>query len=147
MTNHDYTYEQVKAVRSQAAEIALSGTTKNHDHYDDDDISVHAAARAVDLDRKWNPEDGDRILEAYLDNICDRMTSAVAHMLENAYIAGLEVDEIIMAIEETAFAPHPSPRYLRAVLKDWIEKGYTESKIRHYAASNNTRVCWWQPGE
>lgn len=97
------------------------------------------------IDRKWLPEDGERILNAYLDNVADHMTAAAAAVIENAYKAGLEVDEIIMAIEETGLAERPTPFYLRAILKNWIAEGYCKSRLRNIQEKNNSRVAWWNP--
>lgn len=88
-------------------------------------------------------EDGERIKEAYLDNISDRMTGAVANMITNAINKGLTVNEIIMAIEETGFAPQPSPAYLRRILENWAESGVTFSKILH-AHHINKALPWWK---
>lgn len=134
---------ETERIMNNAAGLALGGQPDNTNNLNYDYNSAHVAAR-VDPDRKWLPEEGERILESYLENINDTMTSAVAHMIERAYQSGLSVDEIIMAIEETAFAPHPSPRYLRAVLKSWIETGFTVSKIRHFSSQNDSRIAWWK---
>ena len=93
--------------------------------------------------RVWLPEEGERIKEAYCDNISDRMTQAAASLIEKAYQAGLTVDEIIMAIEETGLAPSPSPYYLKAILSNWAENGVTVSRLRHYVAANKANP-WWK---
>ena len=89
-------------------------------------------------------EDGERIRESYEDNLGIRMTLVVARMIEQAVKDGLTVDEVILAIEETGFAPSPSPYYLRAILKHWTETGLTISKVNHWNRPNGSRVTWWQ---
>ena len=90
-----------------------------------------------------SPEDGERMREAYEDNIGRPMTLAVASMIEKALAHGLTVDEIIMAIEETGFARDPSPWYLRAILEHWAATGVTVSKARHEIRANRG-VRWWR---
>lgn len=110
---------------------------QNHDNYDYNYYNTHGAGRFM------TPEDCERIKEAYLDNISDRMTSAVAKMIEDAFKAGLTVDEIVMAIEETGFAPNPAPPYLRRILERWAISGVTVSRIRH-ERTQNAATPWWR---
>ena len=85
----------------------------------------------------------ERIKNAYLDNISDNLTGAVAAIIERALQHGLTCDEVVMAIEETGFAPYPSPRYLQKVLENWSENGVTVSRVRHEAKANNANP-WWK---
>ena len=128
--------EQIREQRAAAAETTVA-VSENY-YYNNN--SAHGAGR-----EPWQPEDGERIFNAYIDNIADRITRSVANIIENAYNAGLSVDEIIMAIEETGLAPHPSPRYLQAILKNWIESGFTVSRARFYSEQNASRIAWWKP--
>ena len=105
----------------------------NNNYY----YNTHGTGRVI------RAEVGERIKEAYLDNISDRMTGAVANMITAAFEKGLTADEIIMAIEETGFAPHPSPAYLRRILESWAEFGVTVSKIRHTSHINKA-IPWWK---
>lgn len=89
-------------------------------------------------------EDGERIRQSYEDNVGIRMTLVVARMIEQAVKDGLTVEEVILAIEETGFAPSPSPHYLRAILRHWTETGLTISKAQHWNRPNGSRVTWWQ---
>lgn len=88
-------------------------------------------------------EDLERIKDAYVDNISDRLTGAIAAMIEKAMHAGLTADEIIMAIEETGFAPYPSPRYLQKILENWAMNGVTVSRILHEVSANKASP-WWK---
>ena len=115
---------------------------QNHNHPDNENnkdyyYNTHGAGRFM------TPEDCERIKEAYLDNVSDRLTSAVAKMIEDAFKAGLTVDEIIMAIEETGFAPNPAPPYLRRILERWALFGVTVSRIRHERTENAAHP-WWR---
>ena len=105
---------------------------QHHHDYNNYNIS-HGAGRFM------NPEQCEAIREAYVDNI----TGAVAKLIEQAFDAGLTVDEIVMAIEETGLAPRPSPYYLRAILKNWAETGVTVSKLQH-EVHVNTAMKWWR---
>ena len=89
-------------------------------------------------------EDGERMRQSYEDNLGIRMTLVVARMIEKAVADGLTVDEIILAIEETGFAPSPSPWYLRKILENWLATGVTISKARHQNTPNGTRIGWWR---
>lgn len=86
--------------------------------------------------------DCELLKEAYNDNI-GRMTGAVANMLEKAFERGLEVDELVMAIEETGFAPNPSAYYLKAILENWVTNGVTISRIKHQIKVNKGHK-WWR---
>lgn len=115
-----------------------NNTMKDQQHHDYNYYyNTHGAGRFL------SPEDGERIKNAYLDNIADRMTGAVANMITNAFNRGLTADEIVMAIEETGFAPQPSPAYLRRILENWAENGVTVSKIKHLVSANNA-LPWWK---
>ena len=66
-----------------------------------------------------NPEDGNRIIAAYVENIGPAINAPVARLIEDFIKAGHTVDHVIDAIERTGFAPRPSPAYLRAVLRNY----------------------------
>ena len=142
MTSLEQIREQRAAEAERRAREAERTVATSEDYYYNNN-SAHGAGHAPR--EPWQPEDGERICQAYLDNVADSMTRSVACIIENAYNAGLTVDEIIMAIEETGLAPHPSPRYLQAILKNWIECGYTVCRARFYSETNNSRVAWWKP--
>lgn len=116
---------------------SMTDQQKNQDNYNN--YYYNNTVPGVSL----TPEDGERIKEAYLDNIADRMTGAVANMITNAFNRGLSVNEIVMAIEETGFAPNPSPAYLRRILENWAENGVTVSKIKHLVSANRA-LPWWK---
>lgn len=86
--------------------------------------------------------DQQLLLEAYNDNI-GQMTGVAARMIEQAFENGLEVEEIVMAIEETGLASRPSAYYLRAVLQNWAETGVTVSRARHEVRTNKAQK-WWK---
>ena len=111
-------------------------STTNIIQYNNYNVS-HAAGRFM------SPEDCAAIKDAYCDNISDTMTGAIARMIEDAFKSGLEASEIVMAIEETGFAPRPSPWYLRKILENWVENGVTVSKIRHEVKANKGQP-WWK---
>lgn len=111
---------------------------ENQNHHQDYDNNIgHGAGRFL------RPDQLEDIKNAYVENISDTMTGAVAHLIERAFDKGLEADEIVMAIEETGFAPRPSPMYLKKILENWVENGVTVSKIRHYNAVNRG-LPWWK---
>lgn len=82
-------------------------------------------------------EDADRIVDAYAASI-GVMNGTVAAMIESAVKHGLTVDNILAAINETAFAPRPSAAYLRAILRNWLKNGVTARAAAPAAPS------WWQ---
>jgi len=106
---------------------------QNHNYYNNNYRDTQPGVRVLTRD------DGETILAAYLDNINpDGMTGAVAAEIEKAYAAGLSVEDIVLAIEETGFAPRPSPAYLRAILRNWAFSGVTV--IRSPLTGTTTRV-------
>lgn len=126
MTEYKHSAEQISATK------AISAEDYNNYYY-----NTH------DTGRFLTPEQGEAIKQAYLDNIADSMTGAVANMIEQAFKNGLTADEIVMAIEETGFAPRPSPAYLRKILENWALNGVTVSKIRHECSANRA-LPWWK---
>lgn len=106
---------------------------QNHDNY----------YNTTGTGRFMTPEQCESVLIAYQENINDTMPGAVAHMIEDAFKHGLEADEIVMAIEETGFAPRPSPWYLRKILENWVTNGVTVSKLRHEIKPNRG-LPWWK---
>lgn len=80
-------------------------------------------------------EDGERIAHAYLGAI-GPLNAFTARMIEDAIKQGLTVDNILAAIEHTAFAPRPSAAYLRAILRSWAAHGVS-------APRNQPAASWW----
>lgn len=82
-------------------------------------------------------EDAERICAAYT-NAIGSLNGTVAAMIESAVKHGLTVDNILSAINETAFAPRPSAAYLRAILRNWLKYGVSTRAAAPKAPS------WWQ---
>lgn len=99
--------------------------------------NTHGAGRSM------TPEDCEAVKEAYMANISDTMTGAVAAMIEKAFSRGLTQAEVIMAIEETGFAPRPSPQYLRKILENWCDSGVTFCRSRGINRTNKA-APWWK---
>lgn len=116
---------------------------QNHNHDDNDYNNYNNNYINTAPGVLFTCEEMERIKNAYLDNISDRIPAAVAVMIERAIDHGLTCDEIVMAIEETGFAPYPSPRYLQKVLENWAENGVTVSRIKH-SVSANRASAWWK---
>ena len=116
-----------------------SASEQHQEHYNNyyNNNYTHVTGRFL------SPEQCEAIKIAYVENISDRVPGAVAHMIEKAFASGLEADEIVMAIEETGFAPQPSPWYLKKILENWVENGVTVSRIRH-EVSKNQGLPWWK---
>ena len=89
-----------------------------------------------------SPEDSERIFKAYTENI-GILNAAIIQMIAKAIADGLTVENILMAIEETAFAPRPSAAYLRAILRNWCQYGVSVAKARH-AAQKDSMMSYWQ---
>lgn len=89
-----------------------------------------------------SPEDSERIFRAYTENI-GNLNAAIIQMIAKAIENGLTVENILMAIEETAFAPRPSAAYLRAILRNWCHYGVTVAKARH-EAQKDSLMSYWQ---
>lgn len=108
-----------------------------HNNYNNNNYYTHGAGRFL------TAEQGEAIKTAYIENVGDNLPGAVAHMIERAFNSGLTAEEIVMAIEETGFAPRPSPWYLKKVLENWVENGVTISRIRHEISANRGSP-WWK---
>ena len=85
----------------------------------------------------------EKIAEAYHDNISREITHAAAMIIENALRHGMEPATVIMAIEETGLASKPSPYYLRAVLRNWAERGIVTSRVYDRWQHTNG-MPWWR---
>lgn len=123
-------------------------TITEDEHYTIDYNNNYNTAPGVSQENKCkrrplSPPECEMIKEAYLQNISDTMTAAVAHLIEKAFDSGLQVDEIIMAIEETGMAKNPTPWYLKRILENWAENGVTVSRIRHLVGPNRA-LPWWK---
>ena len=84
----------------------------------------------------------EKIAEAYRANIGPMITQAAALVIENALRNGMEPATVILGIEETGLASRPSPYYLRAVLRNWAERGVVTSRVREKWHITEGRP-WW----
>ena len=117
---------------------------KNNHHQDNYNYNYNNNYTEPGVSREaWTEQEINDIKMSYFDNISDRMTASAAQIIEKAYNAGLTVNEIIMAIEETGLAPNPTPWYLKKILENWAENGVTVSKIRHLIKANEG-CAWWK---
>lgn len=87
-----------------------------------------------------------KIRDSYSENVAPQMTRAAARMIEDAMSHGMDPDTVILAIEETGLAPHPSPLYLRAILRHWAMTGVTVSRAHSLTQPNKARP-WWKVSE
>ena len=133
MTNQKNHYDNQNQQQEQKQQ------QEHHEHYNYYNNNISAGTGRAPL---LLPSDMEKIREAYCDNIGD-LTGAVAKMIEKAIYHGLTAQEVVMAIEETGFAPRPSAYYLKAILENWAENGVTVSKIRHEVSANKG-VKWWK---
>lgn len=114
---------------------------ENHNNYNYYYSDTHPGVRVL------SREDAQTILEAYIDNVNENgMTGAVAKEIEHAYQQGLSVEEIVLACEETGFAPRPSAAYLREILRRWAISGVTVIKnpVGNNLQRINKAVPWWK---
>ncbi len=136
MTNERQYYESI--ARAAAGTAAGAGAYGRDEHAKDDynNNILHGAGRVL------TDEDKQMLRECYNDNIGE-MTGAAAGVIERAFLAGIEVCDIIMAIEDTGLAPRPSGYYLKRILDRWIETGVTVSRARDTIRGNNS-TKWWK---
>lgn len=136
MTNQRHYYDSITGA---AGERAAGTEAYERDEYKTDynnNNILHGAGRVL------SAEDKEILRECYNDNIGE-MTGAAAGVIERAFLAGIDVCDIIMAIEDTGLAPRPSGYYLKRILDRWIETGVTVSRARDKVKSNNSRK-WWR---
>ena len=93
-------------------------------------------------------EDGEEIARLYKDCIGTYINGSVAAYIESCLRnSPLTVQDVKDAIEITGWAPQPSARYLRAVLRDWWMQGRHESAARHAANRDSGRPWWSKPAD
>ena len=127
----------------------MNTTTVDHhnSNYNNYNYNNRYTDPGVRVEKTLSPEEGEAIVEAYKLNISEYgMTAAVAQEIEQAYAKGLTAEEIILAIEETGFAPRPSPAYLRAILRNWAFSGVTVTKnpVGGSNIKTNNAQPWWK---
>ena len=114
----------------------------NIDYYYNNNI-ITTQPRACSETKLPPAEIMEQIAEAYRANISPTITQAAALVIENALKSGMEPDTVILGIEETGLASRPSPYYLRAVLRNWAERGVVTSRTRE--RWNTTQgLPWWK---
>ena len=107
---------------STSTRIGQQNQEQYNNHHDNHDDLARACACAREAQLLL-------IAEAYRANVAKTITAAVAQMIEDALDHGMDCDSIIWACEETGLAPNPSPRYLRAVLRNWALRGHVSSRV------------------
>lgn len=113
----------------------------NEDYYYNNIITTQP--RACSETELPGEEIMEQIAEAYRANIGPMITQAAALIIENALRSGMEPATVILGIEETGLASRPSPYYLRAVLKNWAERGVVTSRTREKWNLTQGRP-WWR---
>lgn len=96
---------------------------QNNNNYNNNNYHTEPGVRII------TAEEGEKICKTYTENI-GPMTAAVATMITAAVNKGLKVDDVLLAIEETGYAPRPSAYYLRAILRNWIKDGVSVHKVK-----------------
>lgn len=99
---------------------------ENKDDYNHNDYNKHTGPGVSE-------EMMIRIGKAYMQNVARQITAAAARVIEDG-LREFDPDTVLLAIEETGLAPKPSPAYLRAILRNWKEKG----------VSARVQKPWWQ---
>lgn len=69
----------------------------------------------------FNPQDLEAIRIAYKGCVGQELTATVAGYIEKCMAAGMHADVVLDAIERTGWARRPSPFYLRAILRRYLE--------------------------
>ena len=133
--NNPTTIQQDYSIKGKT--IHNPTTTTNHNFYNNN-YNINTEPGVFIL----SPEDGARICKAYTDSI-GPLNGTIANMITSFMKQGLTLDDIILAIEETAFAPRPSAAYLRAILRNWLRDGRTIARARH-ASQHDTPDEWWR---
>ena len=127
-----------------------------------DDRTSRSSSSTSTTTTTYTPEPGvfyEKDLEiircAYTVSIGD-MTVSVASMIERYLRIGMRPDVICHAIEETGFAPRPTPHYLRAILTRYAQSGILtmddvlmdeHRRIRTQSQANFKRYQAWYGGD
>lgn len=95
------------------------------------------------------PEDEEMLQNYYEYNFGTRMPYPIAGLIKNACRLGMQPETVCMAIDETMFAPRPTPHYLRAILLRWMQNGIFDTlqvlqdKEMHEARKDRDRRARW----
>ena len=100
-----------------------SSYTYNYNNNYNDSSTQNRGIKAP-LNTTIDPEEAQRLKQVYSD-VLGRMTRPVAYMILGYLRTGLTVDNVIDAINLTAFAPRPSAAYLNGILHNWRLYGVT----------------------
>lgn len=123
-------------------------TTIQQHRYNNEDKDNNNIIRTTEPGVLFAPEDGAEIARLYKECIGKYINGAVAAYIESCLRnSPLTVQDIKDAIEVTGWAPQPSARYLRAVLRDWWINGRRESAARHEAQRDTDRPWWSRPAD
>ena len=96
-----------------------------------------------------SPDDEEMLQEYYKDNFGTRMPYPIAGLIKRACALGMGPEVVCMAIDETMFAPKPTPHYLRAILIRWMQNGIFDGlqvaadKEAHEARKERFRRARW----
>ena len=108
--------------------------TQNGTYYGDitnidrESVSTSSTTTAA----KWSPDQIELLQNYYEDNLGTKMPFPIAKLAIQAEKAGMQVETFMEAIDETMFAPRPSPYYLRAVVLRWLASGIlTVAQVAH----------------
>lgn len=78
----------------------------------------------------------EHVAMAYSSTISPDIPPMAAHMMEQALLDGMTAECLIMAINDTGWAPRPTPQYLRAILRRCREQGIRTADQYRQAQSN-----------
>lgn len=117
-------YDIQKKEKPSTTSTTTSSTTSYPTTIDDDNRTTTASNTSTSIDTEPGVSndryDKIRLLRTY-NKVLGDMPSQVGWYLTELMEIGMEVDVIINAINETAWARHPSPRYMRCILDRYRE--------------------------
>lgn len=91
---------------------------------------------------EWGPEALELLQNYYSDNLGTAMPFPIADLVARAAKAGMTVEAVMLAIDETMFAPRPSPHYLRAILTRWLGAGvHTAAQVAADKEAHQARTA------
>lgn len=96
--------------------------TQNRRYYEDIK-EVRDSVTSTSTTSEWTQDDYEMLQKYYEENLGCKMPRPITQLAADAARAGMLLETVLQAIDETMFAPRPSPHYFRAILLRWINAG------------------------
>lgn len=114
MTDHNYQYDK-NTTNNNITSSSSNETTTASSSSNTTTIPTRPGVCLL------NPQDLEDIRISYKSSLGMELTATVAAYIERCLRAGMQAEVVVDAIERTGWARRPSPFYLRAILRRYLE--------------------------